>query len=135
MKHKLNPSVKKKWLDALRSGKYTQCRAVLKKTSDSDPSPSFCCLGVLCDIYINEHDGVEWKHDVYSNTIQFSDNFPPDDVIVWAYNGHEHKRKSDNLGEQAFQIKHNGFNLNLWQLNDVNKKSFNEIADVIEDQL
>jgi hypothetical protein len=50
----MNKDVAKKWVDALRSGEYRQARAVLR---DGD---SFCCLGVLCDLYRLEHGG-EWK--------------------------------------------------------------------------
>ena len=42
--------VKDKWVAALRSGDYQQTKEFLQ---DSD---GFCCLGVLCDLYINEHD-------------------------------------------------------------------------------
>ncbi len=40
----MNPELKAKWLRALRSGDYSQCRKDLR---DAD---SFCCLGVLCDV-------------------------------------------------------------------------------------
>lgn len=41
----MNEKIKKKWLKALRSGDYKQCRN--KLTSNLK---SFCCLGVLCDV-------------------------------------------------------------------------------------
>lgn len=45
----MNPSVKAKWVEALRSGWYTQTDGTLKQGN------SFCCLGVLCDLYLKEH--------------------------------------------------------------------------------
>lgn len=45
---KMNPRIKKLWVDALRSGEYNQCTGVLKSTVQPN---SFCCLGVLCDVY------------------------------------------------------------------------------------
>lgn len=42
----MKESIKKKWLEALRSGKYKQAKETLK-----DNSGKFCCLGVLCDIH------------------------------------------------------------------------------------
>ena len=36
---------KKKWVKALRSGKYEQCTGRLHLKGDG-----YCCLGVLCDI-------------------------------------------------------------------------------------
>lgn len=51
----MNPEIKQKWIEALRSGKYAQTTKVLK-TFDN----RFCCLGVLCDI-INPNKWVENK--------------------------------------------------------------------------
>lgn len=44
----MNQEVKTKWLEALRSGEYKQGRSFLHKNG------SFCCLGVLCDLYAKE---------------------------------------------------------------------------------
>lgn len=41
---KMNPELKAKWVEALRSGKYTQTDAFLRRGDE------YCCLGVLCDI-------------------------------------------------------------------------------------
>lgn len=41
----MNPEIKAKWLEALRSGKYEQGKGVLR-----DAENRFCCLGVLCDL-------------------------------------------------------------------------------------
>jgi hypothetical protein len=40
-----DPEVRKRWLDALRSGKYQQAKTVLRTENDR-----YCCLGVLCEI-------------------------------------------------------------------------------------
>ena len=45
----MNEQVKKMWLDALRSGDYTQGREVLHLVTE-DGEQQFCCLGVLCDL-------------------------------------------------------------------------------------
>jgi hypothetical protein len=37
--------LRKKWVDALRSGKYKQGKGYLHSKDDT-----FCCLGVLCDV-------------------------------------------------------------------------------------
>lgn len=62
---KMNPKIKKKWVKALRSGKYKQGRGGLltKKNTEWDPRDAafekglvwpkqdqYCCLGVLCDV-------------------------------------------------------------------------------------
>ena len=41
---KLTPELKKKWVDALRSGKYRQSRGALKGQR------GYCCLGVLASL-------------------------------------------------------------------------------------
>ena len=38
--------LQRKWLEALRSGNYTQCYSVLRGAVGG-----YCCLGVLCDVY------------------------------------------------------------------------------------
>ena len=47
----LNPNAQK-WVDALRSGEYTQGQSCLRKTVEG--VSTFCCLGVACDIYAQE---------------------------------------------------------------------------------
>jgi len=50
----MEASLKAKWIEALRSGRYKQGRWALRTKSDD-----FCCLGVLCDI-----SGVgEWEEN------------------------------------------------------------------------
>lgn len=41
----MTPEFKAKWVDALRSGKYTQARHVMK-----DENGCMCCLGVAADL-------------------------------------------------------------------------------------
>lgn len=47
----MNPDVKAKWVQALRSGKYKQGRGSLREHD------AYCCLGVLCDIHAKETGG------------------------------------------------------------------------------
>ena len=42
----MEASLKAKWIEALRSGKYKQAQSVLRHNDGS----GYCCLGVLCDI-------------------------------------------------------------------------------------
>ncbi len=51
--------IMQKWIDALRSGSYTQMRGSLRK------GDCFCALGVLCDIYAKEGIG-EWIGDMFN---------------------------------------------------------------------
>ena len=53
---KMKKTWKKKWVAALRSGKYKQTRQQLAyKHNDGDKS--YCCLGVLCDITGKRYKG------------------------------------------------------------------------------
>jgi hypothetical protein len=58
----LNIKLAKKWVKALRSGKYRQVQNVLKGP-DGSKHVGFCCLGVYCDIY----DKTKWKKDSDGN--------------------------------------------------------------------
>lgn len=42
----MNPEIKAKWLEALRSGKYQQIRGRLRSINGD----AYCCLGLLCEI-------------------------------------------------------------------------------------
>lgn len=50
---KMNPEVKEKWVEALRSGRYEQGRGQLI-LERKDKSREYCCLGVLADIIAPE---------------------------------------------------------------------------------
>lgn len=46
----MRKDVAKKWVRALRSGKYKQGECYLKQFNDRG-EPKHCCLGVLCELY------------------------------------------------------------------------------------
>ena len=54
IEQKMNTQIKQKWIDALRSGKYEQGSEKLRSVT------GYCCLGVLCDLYSQEHN-VKWE--------------------------------------------------------------------------
>lgn len=49
----MNKNIAKKWVKALRSGKYKQGGGYLKTTNNEGDS-FHCCLGVLCELYNEE---------------------------------------------------------------------------------
>lgn len=55
----LNIELVRKWVVALRSGKYRQCRGSLWMSND-DGGKSYCCLGVLETLVI---DSIELQTD------------------------------------------------------------------------
>ena len=135
MSDKLNKKVKKKWIKALRSGKYNQGRHGLKVTKTyyivgnngqrfKEKHSVFCCLGVLCDISRKEL-GIKWNEGVLGKVHAF----PPKEVIVWA--GLEPKQTRDDLlGAWEFQPP---LFQKLAEMND-SGASFAKIAKVIEEE-
>ena len=111
----MNPQIKQKWVDALRSGEYQQCRGYLRKED------GFCCLGVLCDLYIKENN-VEWQHNEVDDYFYENHSFiPPSSVVEWSGIADSNPFVNDEIDT-------------LGGLNDKGF-TFNEIADVIEEHL
>ena len=62
----MDAELKAKWVQALRSGKYDQCKHTMKDTT------GFCCLGVLMDI-----QGVDWGSVDDLHTAKVPDAYNP----------------------------------------------------------
>lgn len=118
----MNPEVKAKWLEALRSGKYKQGTGMLRTLVDS-----FCCLGVLCKVHEKEAAGT-WVSEnngyAYSDGRKADKGVLIDSVMDWAG-----LRGCAPIVEYA-----PGEFGTLSYLNDFGMK-FEEIADLIEKQL
>lgn len=101
---------KDKWIAALRSGEYKQGNAVLRSEDNK-----FCCLGVLCDLVIKENPKLNWYIDeeICDYEIDGETEFPPQEIY-------------DITGELEIDESE------LAALNDVERLSFKQIADVIE---
>lgn len=119
--------IAKKWVAALRSGDYAQTSRRLRN------GDSFCCLGVLCDLYSKETRTGEWVTLDTAPMYEFkigpgrglshrADGGLPYVVQEWAgvYLALPEVR-TGHAPPLMFHI-----------LNDDQKFSFNEIADVIE---
>lgn len=133
----MNPKVKALWVEALRSGEYTQSFGALRKDGTGGSPKGFCCLGVLCDLAVKAgvipepiHQGDE------DDTYRYGDNegTPPRQVLEWAEMTHIHEgRDAPTLNREGHF--HNAFGSReaLVVLNDVSKLSFEEIANLIEE--
>ena len=104
----INPEMKQKWIEALRSGVYQQGRGKLRWENNS-----YCCLGVLCDIV----DPSGWSSEAEDQRYTHHDRegFPPYEV-------------TDKVGLLCHEIH------NLALMND-DGVSFEEIANHIEELL
>lgn len=68
---RMNPEVKAKWLAALESGKYKQGKNKLRRIlptlfnagKQSESAERWCCLGVLCNVYIEDTGKGRWEKD------------------------------------------------------------------------
>ena len=125
MPNKLNANAQK-WVDALRSGKYTQGRKALHKDS------KFCCLGVACDLYSKKVSGTWVKEPDGSTGFYFmvngysSQDHLPTPVKKWL----GLKTSHGFLGPDSSP----GVAQSLIELNDNFRFDFKKIADVIESQ-
>ena len=109
--------VKDKWLAALRSGEYEQGTQMLCSIENQ-----FCCLGVITDLYIKEHEGEAWEinSSTFKNFYGNSTYLIPK-VMDWT-----------NLKEfNPSIVLESGERKTLSDLNDKGY-TFSEIADLIE---
>ena len=130
----VNPEVKQKWIDALRSGKYEQGSEKLRSVS------GYCCLGVLCDLYAQENN-TEWEfRGIEETNLQPKDywyfedqsEFVPESVMDWAgftENCPVVKIDVEEDDEDSW-FYHEG----LADLND-SGYTFNELSKLIQEQL
>ena len=135
----MKKEIAKKWIKALRSGKYKQGKGYLKQFNSKNEA-RHCCLGVLCELY---NDTMKKNHKKSLLTEQMEDNTSgtsfvrfntvdgglPQAVIKWA----GIKKYLGNFIIRNIDI--HGFEYNteecLADIND-NGKKFSTIADIIE---
>lgn len=118
----MNKEWKKKWIEALRSGKYQQGKRMLRHRETNN----FCCWGVLCDIV----DPAGWREPVmngdgYGYLNPSNTGMPPEVVYEkcgLVYNPDTGLLQSDTIADELASMNDNG-------------KSFKEIADKIEENL
>lgn len=146
----MNKTIMKKWVKALRSGKYKQGRGTLCQV-DKKGNKSFCCLGVLCDLY-NKDRKAKKKKTLFVEQIpndgwadgnlskaQFitmygdHDGTLPTEVAVWGgFTEWNHEGSFTALANQD----PTSVSRSLVDLNDGGDgrkpKSFKQIADIIE---
>lgn len=104
----MNPEWKARWMNALRSGEYKQSTGHLRNDY------GFCCLGVLCDIFDNQR----WIRDNSQG--------------VYEYQGSISGLSADIKHEVGLWYEPEG---KLIDLNDLERRSFHEIAKWIEEHL
>lgn len=71
----MDPEKRELWKVALLSGEYTQGQNALRRSDGS-----FCCLGVLCDLYRKETGKGEWVEDLGNKYFAFCQANTPDEA-------------------------------------------------------
>jgi hypothetical protein len=111
----MDSQIKKEWLEALRAGKYKQCRRAFRPCPESLGAKqygedSYCCLAVLSDIYINKVGDMRWDKNLLVDNEDIVDAAR---VYDWAGLSPDDATK-------------------CVKLNDVDGYTFEQIADYIE---
>jgi hypothetical protein len=125
----VNPIVKERWVKALKSNKYRKGSGRLRILSYlKGEQDLFCVIGVLCDLYA-QVGPEKWQLSLSAGGYSFdgmSENLP-DAVAKWA----------DLPKIPMVRIKRNinKRKVPLALLNDEEELSFEELADLIEEQL
>ena len=113
----MNPVIKQKWLEALRSDEFDQGTGMLKSYDGK-----YCCLGVLCELFRRQHSvqkNIDWHGGLFLQRVAVL----PTEVIKWA--GLEHNNYNPRVGEEQ---------KTLSDYNDTGY-SFEQIANLIEENL
>jgi hypothetical protein len=119
----VNPTIKSRWVEKLRSGTIKQIRGRL------NDGTGMCCLGVLCEIAADEGivkpirdiDGIDYyePNSGFVASLQL-----PSRVLEWS--GLQH--------DEGAAVAIGNYRVTLATHND-DGRSFSEIADAIEQQL
>jgi hypothetical protein len=152
----MNPEKKALWVAALRSGDFRQAQRKLAVKSNPETLMAHCCLGVLCELAVAE--GVTEARNVpYGDGIirefgkddlrSWSQAQLPQEVAEWAgfVSTNENSALDPNLFEIPDPIEggppNQTYNVSCSEANDgytyrqISPRSFNEIADLIEENL
>jgi hypothetical protein len=111
----MNPEIKAKWLEDLRSGKFKQTEGTLKSTEGG-----YCCLGVLC-----ESMGYQWEEGKTGDYVVAGEFDEQNEPLECNLNNNILNRTGITTDEQG----------KLVSMNDSEGKSFLEIADYVEKHL
>lgn len=125
----MNPEIKALWLAALRSGGYKQTQGALCRVN-AEGERSYCCLGVLTDL-AEKRGIVQSARDARNRMQYFDDNSVNREAGVLLPSVLEWSGVDDSTGYLPRDV--DGYEA-LTGLNDEGNYTFEQIADVIEEQ-
>src|ERR1035437_1012294 len=108
------------YLEALRSGRYEQAQGSLREGN------RFCCLGVACDVYRELTGKGAGDTDVFVSDTGGDTNYMPPEVMK--FYGFRNRRGEYDVSGPNVPHKRKLADDD----NDEDRKSFSEIADIIE---
>lgn len=126
MTQKMNPEWKTKWLEALRSGEYSQGTTRLRRSDDT-----YCCLGVLVDLCIRE-GAVDYGWE--ETGLGYFATGPHGQILATEGDTASLPAEVASLAEIHSMGKRGDGRAALYALNDSHGLSFEEIANVIEEE-
>jgi len=119
----MNKEIKARWIKALRSGDYKQGRDRLKRND------TYCCLGVLCDLSVKDGIG-NWNGDRFIGGAE-KERVTTLPFVIGQWAGMESGEGPAIKLEKGVKV----FGRSLIYYNDDEKYSFDQIADLIEENL
>lgn len=134
---RMNPEVKREWLEALRSGDYVQGDGMLKMTTVDGTDPRFCCMGVLCELAVKHGVIAAAEQSIYSQGWSYDNDkaYPTAPVLEWAglITNPDSNWRSRPLNSRGYYGPPNlvGSESSLTLDND-HGKTFEDIANTIE---
>ena len=132
-------TLRERWIEALRSGKYEQTQNNLRDVN------GYCCLGVLCDVIIKETEPEQgWELDEDKNTYSLFDihygGLPTPYQQMMGLITDEGEIELNLIKNESTAIRLKEYEAGtsrrviLTVLNDSGKWSFEDIADLIENE-
>lgn len=146
MSQQCNKENMQKWIEALRSGIYTQANGALRKPRGPIPAEyttkfndyAYCCLGVACELFCEEKereldaDADDIHYD--STDIWYDNSLLPEDVQKWLGITNSNPYLTDKFWTHpAYNSETEILTRSASSWNDDIKADFNKIADLIED--
>ena len=138
----MKSEIKEQWLKDLRSGNYRQAKNQLKEVGFKGSRPSYCCLGILCNIYNKQTGQGSWD----KNGVLVSEVYCNEDGSDLTENGvlPNEVRRWAGLNKENPHVQYGGKYHAISELNDGKARvgsrtldylNFKQIADLIEVQL
>lgn len=132
----MKTEVKRRWIEALRSGEYGQVKATLAVINEDGSPIGYCCLGVLCDL-VGEEAGapstiengrIKWgmAADMPPPSIREYAGLPEFSTYDYSFSLDYDPRDTDPYDARGYRV-----GLFLPELNDEGF-TFDQIADIIE---